>query len=123
MARVTVEDCVIKVPNRFELLLMAATRARQLSGGEPPLLEEDNDKHPVIALREIAESAITTDDLREMMVRSHQRHAEVDEPEEEDVTHLLTQQFAAGENGAPAGAASITSPNEAVEFTDVDDDA
>ena len=94
MARVTVEDCIDKVPNRFELVLMAANRARQISGGELPTVPEDNDKNPVIALREIAEETILADDLREAQIQAQQRFAEVDEPEDDDMTQMLTQQFA-----------------------------
>jgi len=82
MARVTVEDCVDKVPNRFDLVLLSAHRARQLSGGAEPLLERDRDKNPVVALREIANKSLKADDLREDYIKSMQKHAEVDEPEE-----------------------------------------
>ncbi len=93
MARVTVEDCIIQVPNRFDLILMAATRARQISGGEQPTIPEDNDKNPVIALREIADETVAADLLQEDLISAQQRLAEVDEPEEEDMSALLTQQF------------------------------
>ena len=82
MARVTVEDCVDKIPNRFDLVLVSAHRARQLSGGAEPTIERDRDKNPVVALREIAERALKPDLLKEDFVRSLQKHAEVDEPEE-----------------------------------------
>ncbi|MGQ0742031.1 MAG: DNA-directed RNA polymerase subunit omega [Alphaproteobacteria bacterium] len=82
MARVTVEDCVDKVPNRFDLVLLSAHRARQLSGGAEPLLDRDRDKNPVVALREIAQKSLKADDLREDFIKSLQKHAEVDEPEE-----------------------------------------
>jgi len=81
MARVTVEDCVDKIPNRFDLVLMAAHRARQLSGGADTLVDRDRDKNPVVALREIANRALKADELREEYIKSLQRHAEVDEPE------------------------------------------
>jgi DNA-directed RNA polymerase subunit omega len=81
MARVTVEDCVDKISNRFDLVLMAAHRARQLSGGADTLVDRDRDKNPVVALREIAGRALTADELREEYIQSLQRHAEVDEPE------------------------------------------
>jgi DNA-directed RNA polymerase subunit omega len=81
MARVTVEDCVDKIPNRFDLVLMSAHRARQLSGGAEPLVDRDRDKNPVVALREIANKSLKPDDLKEEFIRSLQRHAEVDEPE------------------------------------------
>jgi DNA-directed RNA polymerase subunit omega len=82
MARVTVEDCVDKVPNRFDLVLYSAYRARQLSGGAEPHLERDRDKNPVVALREIAAKSLKPDEVREEYIRSLQKHAEVDEPEE-----------------------------------------
>jgi DNA-directed RNA polymerase subunit omega len=88
MARVTVEDCVDKVPNRFDLVLLAGYRARQLSGGAEPIVDRDRDKNPVVALREIAAKSLKPDDLKEDFIRSMQKHAEVDEPEptpEEDV--------------------------------------
>jgi DNA-directed RNA polymerase subunit omega len=81
MARVTVEDCVDKVPNRFDLVLLSAHRARQLSGGAEPLVDRDRDKNPVVALREIAGRELKPDDIKEDYIRSLQRHAEVDEPE------------------------------------------
>lgn len=82
MARVTVEDCVDKVQNRFDLVLYSGFRARQLSGGAEPLVERDRDKNPVVALREIAAKALKPDDVRDDYIRSLQKHAEVDEPEE-----------------------------------------
>jgi DNA-directed RNA polymerase subunit omega len=82
MARVTVEDCIDKVPNRFDLVLYSAFRARQLSGGAEPFLERDRDKNPVVALREIAAKSMKAEDLKEDYIRSLQKHAEVDEPEE-----------------------------------------
>lgn len=110
MARVTVEDCVLRVPNRFELVLMAAARARQISGGEQPTVPLDNDKNPVIALREIAENTVEAETMREGLIKSHQRHAEVDEPEEEDMSQLLTQSFAA--EAQAAATAEAAEPEE-----------
>jgi DNA-directed RNA polymerase subunit omega len=81
MARVTVEDCVDKVPNRFELVLLAAHRARSIANGSHVTVEPDNDKNPVIALREVADKTIPPDDLREGLIHSIQRNVEVDEPE------------------------------------------
>ena len=81
MARVTVEDCVDKVPNRFELVLLAAHRARQISTGAAIAVEPENDKNPVISLREIAERKLPPDDLREGLIHSIQKNVEVDEPE------------------------------------------
>jgi DNA-directed RNA polymerase subunit omega len=82
MARVTVEDCVDKVPNRFDLVLYSAFRARQLSGGADTLVDRDRDKNPVVALREIAAKVVKPDETREEYIRTLQKHAEVDEPEE-----------------------------------------
>jgi len=85
MARVTVEDCIDKVPNRFELVLLAGHRARMVSQGAPITVDRDNDKNPVVALREIADETIVTDDLREEFIHSMQKHVEVDEPEPTEV--------------------------------------
>ncbi|MCB1377100.1 MAG: DNA-directed RNA polymerase subunit omega [Alphaproteobacteria bacterium] len=85
MARVTVEDCIDKVPNRFELVLLAGHRARLLSQGAPMTVDRDNDKNPVVALREIADETIVTEDLREEFIHSMQKHVEVDEPEPTEV--------------------------------------
>ena len=85
MARVTVEDCVDKVENRFDLVLLAAHRARMIASGSPPTLTRDNDKNPVVALREIAETTVSPGDLKEDLIHSLQKHVEVDEPEVEPV--------------------------------------
>jgi DNA-directed RNA polymerase subunit omega len=85
MARVTVEDCVDKIENRFELVLLTGHRARQISQGDQPTVNRDNDKNPVVALREIAEETIDRDDLREDYVHSLQKHVEIDEPETSEV--------------------------------------
>ncbi|GIX14146.1 MAG: DNA-directed RNA polymerase subunit omega [Paracoccaceae bacterium] len=89
MARVTVEDCVDKVPNRFELVMLAAHRARQIAAGAPITVERDNDKNPVVALREIAEETIPVHELRESAIAAHQRQIEVDEPEEDDMARRM----------------------------------
>ncbi|MHA6645875.1 DNA-directed RNA polymerase subunit omega [Mesorhizobium sp. A623] len=81
MARVTVEDCIDKVNNRFELVLLAGHRARQISQGAPITVDRDNDKNPVVALREIADEMLSPDDLKEDLIHSLQKHVEVDEPE------------------------------------------
>ena len=85
MARVTVEDCIDKLPNRFELVLLAAHRARLISQGAPITVERDNDKNPVVSLREIADETIVPEDLREEFIHSMQKHVEVDEPEATEV--------------------------------------
>ncbi|MBY5788947.1 DNA-directed RNA polymerase subunit omega [Rhizobium leguminosarum] len=81
MARVTVEDCIDKVENRFELVLLASHRARLISQGASITIDRDNDKNPVVALREIADETLSPDDLKEDLIHSLQKHVEVDEPE------------------------------------------
>src|SRR4051812_49167480 len=82
MARVTVEDCVVKVPNRFELVLLAAQRAREITSGMQLTVERDDDKNPVVALREIAEETVVLDALKDSLVRGMQKHVDIDEPED-----------------------------------------
>jgi len=82
MARVTVEDCVVRVPNRFELVLLAAQRAREITSGAPLSLDRDDDKNPVVALREIADETVALSHLKDSLVRGMQKHVEMDEPEE-----------------------------------------
>jgi DNA-directed RNA polymerase subunit omega len=81
MARVTVEDCVDKVENRFDLVLLAGHRARMISSGSQITIDRDNDKNPVVSLREIAEKTISPEDLQEDLIHSLQKYVEVDEPE------------------------------------------
>ena len=85
MARVTVEDCIVQVPNRFELVMYAAQRARDVSAGAQITVDRDRDKNPVVALREIADTTVSPEDLREELVHSLQKYVEVDEPEPEAV--------------------------------------
>ena len=89
MARVTVEDCVEKVPNRFSLVLLAAHRARAISAGAPLMVDRDNDKNPVVSLREIADDVVDADDLRENLIGTLQRVDERSEAEEETETLAL----------------------------------
>jgi DNA-directed RNA polymerase subunit omega len=89
MARVTVEDCVDKVPNRFELVLLAAHRAREIASGQAITVDRDNDKNPVVSLREIADETQAADDLRERLIESNQTQIEVDEPEEDAMALLM----------------------------------
>jgi len=89
MARVTVEDCVDKVPNRFELVMLAAHRAREIQSGSPITVDRDNDKNPVVALREIADETQSAAVLRERMIESQQTQIEVDEPEEDQMALLM----------------------------------
>lgn len=85
MARVTVEDCIDKVENRFDLVLLASHRARMVSSGAPITVDRDNDKNPVVALREIADQTVSPGDLKEDLIHSLQKYVEVDEPESEAV--------------------------------------
>ncbi len=90
MARVTVEDCVDKVPNRFELVMLAAHRAREIQAGAPITIERDNDKNPVVALREIADETQAADALTERLIASNQTQIEVDEPEEDRMSIAMS---------------------------------
>ncbi|WP_417727078.1 DNA-directed RNA polymerase subunit omega [Roseovarius sp.] len=89
MARVTTEDCVDKVPNRFDLVMLAAHRAREIAAGSSLTVDRDNDKNPVVALREIAEETQSADELRERLIESNQTQIEVDEPEEDSMALLM----------------------------------
>ncbi|CAA2104273.1 MULTISPECIES: DNA-directed RNA polymerase subunit omega [Methylobacterium] len=110
MARVTVEDCIDKVENRFELVLLASHRARLLAAGAPLTIDRDRDKNPVCALREIGDETITADDLKEQLIHSMQKYVEVDEPEAETVPLLSSSPAAA------AVAPQSSSDDGAVQF-------
>lgn len=101
MARVTVEDCVLKIPNRFDLVMLAAQRARDISSGAALSLERDNDKNPVVALREIADESVDIENLAEALVQGMQKYVEVDEPEEDIV------EFDAPQVGGPEGEVAL----------------
>ena len=103
MARVTVEDCIDKVDNRFELVLLASHRARLISQGAPITIDRDNDKNPVVALREIADETLAPEDLKEDLIHSLQKHVEVDEPE-------------------PDASAMISTADSQTETSDAEDD-
>ena len=92
MARVTVEDCVTEVPNRFELVMFASQRARNISAGTSLTVDRDNDKNPVIALREIADKTVELNGLEESLIKGLQRNVEMDEPEEDEVDLIAIQQ-------------------------------
>ena len=109
MARVTVEDCIDKVENRFELVLLASHRARMIQSGSSILVPRDNDKNPVVALREIADEKLKPEDLKEDLIHSLQKHVEVDEPEQETVPLLAS----------PAAAAT---PDSEVQFDRMSED-
>ena len=105
MARVTVEDCVDKIPNRFDLVLLSSHRARAISSGAPLTVDRDNDKNPVVALREIADETVKVEELKNSFVESMQKYIDRDEPEEDE----MTDQALAGWTGAVTSSA----PSEA----------
>jgi DNA-directed RNA polymerase subunit omega len=120
MARVTVEDCVEVVPNRFDLVVLAAQRAREISAGGQLTVERDNDKNPVVSLREIADRTVDVPTLQEAVIHGMQKHVEHDEPEEDDMAALMSnEQWAAQAQATPPRR------NEADDmvFEDVDPDA
>ena len=108
MARVTVEDCIDKVENRFELVLLASHRARMISSGAPLTVDRDRDKNPVVALREIADETMSPDDLKEQLIHSLQKYVEVDEPEAETVPMI--------------SGTTVVAPATAVDDSDVQSD-
>ncbi len=108
MARVTVEDCVLKVPNRFDLVLVASQRSRDISAGAPLTVERDNDKNPVIALREIADETVSIEELSDALIQGMQRHVEIDEPEEEPEDFEMSI-IAMGAEGAVEGMPGLDS--------------
>jgi DNA-directed RNA polymerase subunit omega len=123
MARVTVEDCILQVPNRFELVMLAAQRARAVSAGAALTVDRDNDKNPVVALREIADKTVELDQLRQSVVNGLQRHVEVDEPEEDNMAMLMTgSEWAAvpqADDDTPDGV-SVVDGEEADEVDELD---
>ena len=104
MARVTVEDCILQVPNRFELVMFASQRARDISAGAQITLDRDRDKNPVVALREIAETKLDQDALKDKLISGMQQHADIDKPEEVNEMAELEQELAAAlaQGGAEA---------------------
>jgi len=99
MARVTVEDCVIKIPNRFKLVMMASQRARNISAGSELNVERDNDKNPVVALREIADDLVDHDELEESLIKGLQKFVEMDDPEENDIGLIAVEQASESAEG------------------------
>jgi len=121
MARVTVEDCILQVPNRFELVMLAAQRARAVSAGASLTVDRDNDKNPVVALREIADKSIDLEQLRQSVVNGLQRHVEVDEPEEDNMAALMTGSEWAAVPQGDAEAAEGVSVIDAEDADEVDE--
>lgn len=109
MARVTVEDCVTKIPNRFQLVVIASQRARNISAGAALNVDRDNDKNPVVALREIADDLVDHNELEESLIKGLQKYVEMDTPEDDEVDLIAIQQAYDGETAdtavasAPAG--------------------
>lgn len=122
MARVTVEDCVLKVPNRFELVMLAAQRARDVSAGAPLTIERDDDKNPVIALREIADETIDLEALHDSLIQGLQRHVEIDEPEEEQTEFEITGLEMAMAAERPEVARDALAVDELDESEELDED-
>ena len=114
MARITVEDCVVKIPNRFELVMLAAQRAREILAGAPLSVERDNDKNPVVALREIAEETVEVENLRQSLVRGLQKHVEIDEPEGDELDLLSAEQELLGVSSETAAAEVEATPGEEI---------
>jgi len=119
MARVTVEDCVEKVPNRFRLVMLAAQRARGLSVGAQITVDRDNDKNPVVALREIADETVGVADIEEELIQGLQRHADTDDPEEEAAALLAVEEELAL-SAAADGFGALTADEEEEEFDSED---
>jgi DNA-directed RNA polymerase subunit omega len=120
MARVTVEDCVLKVPNRFDLVLVAAQRAREITAGSPLTLDRDDDKNPVVALREIADETVAIDRLQDQLIRGMQKHVEIDEPEE--TIELESNLFGVAEALGVAGLGEEVEEEEPAEDDEVAED-
>ncbi|MEE8189299.1 MAG: DNA-directed RNA polymerase subunit omega [Kiloniellales bacterium] len=114
MARVTVEDCVLRVPNRFDLVMLAAQRARDISAGSPLTVERDHDKNPVVALREIAEKTVGLEELHDSLVQGMQKHVEIDEPEEDqpDFEMTIVGMTADGEESVAIDALAISAEED-----------
>ena len=119
MARVTVEDCIVKIPNRFQLVIMASQRGRNISAGAALNVERDNDKNPVIALREIAEDMVDHDELEETLIKGLQKFVEMDDPEEENIDLIAVEP---GPDDEDSDAAPEEDAKNDAEATEVDMD-
>jgi len=129
MARVTVEDCVTKVPNRFRLVMLATQRARDLSVGTPMTVEQDNDKNPVVALREIAEGTVKVDELEAALIQGLQKHSDTDQMDDDSAELLAVEEELAAAAGTEmlaeetAGKAAAEPDAAGQENEDGEDDA
>ncbi len=122
MARVTVEDCIDKIPNRYELLMVATQRAKDISSGAPIMVSRDNDKNPVIALREIAEEKVNIEDLQKSLVMGLQKYVEVEEPEEEEMEIQAAEKELAELDESFSGFLIDNEVSDSMQVHGVDDD-
>ena len=122
MARVTVEDCIDKIPNRYELLMVAAQRAKDISSGSPLTVDRDNDKNSVVALREIAETTVSVEELQRSLVMGLQKYVEVEEPEEEEMEIMAAEKELAELDDQFSGVLLDTEMTEAMQVHDDDMD-
>ncbi len=122
MARVTVEDCIDKIPNRYELLMVAAQRAKDIASGSPITVSKDNDKNPVIALREIADETVSIEELQKSLVMGLQKYVEVEEPEEEELEIMAAEKELADLDEQFSGLLLDTDLSENMQVHGDDDD-
>lgn len=122
MARVTVEDCIDKIPNRYELLMVATQRAKDISSGAPITVAKDNDKNPVIALREIADETVSIEELQRSLVMGLQKYVEVEEPEEEELEILAAEKELSELDEQFSGLLLDAELNDTMQIHDDDDD-
>lgn len=122
MARVTVEDCIDKIPNRYELLMVATQRAKDISAGAPIMVSRDNDKNPVVALREIAEEKVNIEELQKSLVMGLQKYVEVEEPEEEEIEILAAEKELAGLDEQFSGVLLDNEMSDSMQVHGMDDD-
>ncbi len=122
MARVTVEDCIDKIPNRYELLMVAAQRAKDISSGSPLTIDRDNDKNSVVALREIAEETVSIEELQRSLVMGLQKFVEVEEPEEEELEIMAAERELAELDEQFSGLLSAEEMNDAMQIHGADDE-
>ena len=121
MARVTVEDCIDKIPNRYELLMVAAQRAKDISSGSPLTLPRDNDKNTVVALREIADGTVSVEELQKSLVMGLQKYVEVEEPEEEEMEIMAAEKELADLDDQFSGVLLDNEMSDAMQVRDDDD--
>ena len=122
MARVTVEDCIDKIPNRYELLMVAAQRAKDISSGSPLTVDRDNDKNSVVALREIAEETVSIEELQRSLVMGLQKYVEVEEPEEEELEIMAAERELADLDEQFSGLLPQMELEDSMQIHGVDDD-